>query len=681
MLQLITMKISIIFFIIIFSLYLSPDGLNKEISPEKITEKITVDGNLDEPAWQSAVIAGDFIQFQPEKGKKGTFKTEVKIIYSKDHIYFGFICEDKEPAKIIARHSQRDSDLDEDDAIAIAIDTFLDRRTAYFFLTNPLGAQLDGRISDNGRTTDSTWDEKWYSAAKITSTGWIAEIAIPISILKFKPGKNIKWGLGLVRYIPRLMEKDTWTGPVETTTKVSQFGSLKNLTLKRSLKNLKVIPHLITRFQKGNKTELSAGLDIRYALSQSMSADLTVNPDFATIEADEEQINLTRFELSLPEKRNFFLEGSEIYSQRIRLFYSRRISDIYGGAKLYGKKNGYEYAFMTVQSKKDEEIDISSANYSVFRLRKDIFKSSTIGFLGANRISDGKNYGNAGIDIVHFFSDKVNLTGQFALSYGDHTNKNTAFFLRPSYDSSTFHIHLRYTHLGKNFADNANNVGFVADDDREELDSAIEKTWWIKKSGIDRLEYSSNYNVYWSTSNILRSWRIDQQIELDMSNKLSFEIEYMREFKRYEEDFNNYSIGLETGYNTREWQSAKIVYEFGHSFGLDYKLIGAGVNYKIMKSISLEYGLNRLIFNPDPDNENTWIHILRLTNYFTKDIYFKLFYQTNTAITKENIQALFVYRFQPPFGTIQLAYQRGSNRFGDIGEKWDSVFIKFSYVL
>ncbi|MCK5005262.1 MAG: hypothetical protein KAS21_09250, partial [Candidatus Aminicenantes bacterium] len=283
--------------------------------------------------------------------------------------------------------------------------------------------------------------------------------------------------------------------------------------------------------------------------------------------------------------------------------------------------------------------------------------------------------------LVHFFSEKINLTGQLALSYGDFTDKNIAFFLRPSFDSSTFHIHLRYTQLGENFGENANNVGYIRDDDRKELDSAVEKTWWIKKSGIDRINYFSNYNIYWSMKDTLRSWQIDQQIEMDLSNKLSFEIEYQREFKRYEADYDNYSLGFETGYNTREWQSARVNYEFGHSFGLDYDLIGAGVNYKIFKSLSFEYDLNRLIFDPDPDDESTWIHILRMTNYFTKDIFFKLFYQTNTAITKQNIQALFVYRFQPPFGTVQLAYQRGSNRFGDIGEKWNTFFIKFSYVL
>ncbi|MCP5053418.1 MAG: hypothetical protein GY940_40005, partial [bacterium] len=242
---------------------------------------------------------------------------------------------------------------------------------------------------------------------------------------------------------------------------------------------------------------VEAGLDVRYAFSQSLSADLTVNPDFATIEADQEEINLTRFELSLKEKRNFFLAGYEIYSQRISLFYSRRIADIYGGIKVYGKTKGYEFSLMSVQAKKDGETGAGSANFSVFRFRKSIFRSSNIGLLIANKRFNGKYYGNAGLDLVHFFSEKVNLTGQLAFSYGDYNKRNLAFFMRPSYDSSTFHIHLRYTHLGEHFGDNANSVGFIRDDDRHELDSAVEKTFWIRKGLLERIQYDSNYNIYW----------------------------------------------------------------------------------------------------------------------------------------------------------------------------------------
>ncbi len=666
--------------VLLTPLILISENKDKEISPTKISGKISIDGIFNEPEWESAEPATNFRQFQPNKDKKSTFKTRVKILYSETHIYFGIICEDKEPEKIIARFSKRDASLSSDDSVGIMIDTFFDRRTAYFFFTNPLGTQQDGRISDNGRTRDTTWDEKWESSARITSTGWNAEIAIPFSILKYNPGKNIKWGLGIVRSLPRFLEKDTWTGPVETPSTISQFGTLKNLFLKKSKKSLKIIPHIITKFTKNKETDLSVGVDIRYAISQSMSTDITINPDFATIEADEEQINLTRFELRLREKRNFFLEGSEIYKQRIRLFYSRRIEDIYGGAKIYGKKNGYEYAFMTVQSKKNEDMNLDSANYSVFRLKKDIFKSSTIGFIGANKRVNEKNYGSIGFDLVHFFSDKINFTGQFAFSYGNFKNNNIAFFLRPSYDSSNFHFHLRYTQLGEKFGDNANSIGFVRDDNRKELDSAISKTWWIKNSWMERIVYFSNYNVYWSTKNLLRSWEIFQIINFDFSNKSSLDIMYVKDFKRYEKDFDNYFFMVQAGYNMREWQSARINYKTGRNFGLKYNQIGAGINYKLFDTISIEYSLKRLTFNPDPQNKSTWLHVMRITNYFTKNVFIKFFYQTNTAIAKKNIQALFVYRFQPPFGTIQFAYQRGCNRFGKIGENWDSFFVKLSYV-
>ncbi|MCK5221976.1 MAG: carbohydrate binding family 9 domain-containing protein, partial [Candidatus Aminicenantes bacterium] len=403
--------------------------LNKDITPLKISEKILIDGNLDEPSWKLAETAGDFVQFQPEKGKEASFRTEVKILYSAEYIYFGIICEDKEPEKIISRLSKRDADLGEDDSIGIGIDTFLDRRTAYFFFTNPLGTQLDGRISDNGRTTDSTWDEKWLSSAKKTSTGWNAEIAIPLSILKYKPGKDLKWGLGFLRYIPRLMEKDTWTGPMETTTKVSQFGTMKNFALKKAGKNLKIIPHLITRFQKEEETQISAGVDIRYAISQSMSADLTINPDFATIEADEEQINLTRFELSLPEKRPFFLEGSEMYRQRIRTFYSRRISDITGGARVLGRSGGWSLGYLSALSEPSNGEE--KGLYNVARVQRDLGRSN-IGMVWADRRLEGDNQGSVSLDATLFFTPTFGMTAQFANSYGPFDSGTGAFFIRPS---------------------------------------------------------------------------------------------------------------------------------------------------------------------------------------------------------------------------------------------------------
>lgn len=679
------MKITSVF---IISVFLLPTPLlmgihtKKSLQVLKIEDKIIVDGKLLEKSWQEAPNASGFIQFEPDKGAPASLQTEVRVLYDKNYIYFGFTCFDSQPHKIVARVSKREGEVSSDDSVAIGLDTFNDGQTAYVFFTNLRGIQKDGRLADNGRTFDDTWDGKWLSAGSKTENGWTAELAVPFETLKYNPGKNQTWGLGITRFIPRKLETDTWSGPMEFYERVSQFGSLTGLDLKKVEKKGKIIPHFITKIEKEEKTKIEAGLDVRYALSQSVSADLTVNPDFATVEADQEQINLTRFELSLKEKRNFFLEGAEIYSQRIRLFYSRRISDIYGGVKVYGKSPGYEFSVMSAQSKKDMDIGEDSANFSVIRFRKNIFRSSNIGFLLANKIINGKFYGSAGIDLVHFFSEKVNVTGQLAMSYGEKNHRNLAFFIRPSYDSSTFHIHLRYTHLGAHFADNANSVGFIRDDDRHELDSALEKTWWVRKGWLERIVYDSNYNIYWSTREAtLRSWQIDQALEFDFANKLSFGIDYTREFKRYEKDFHNHQLGFELGYNTREWQSARLNYELGKNFDADYILFGGSVNFKLSKKFSIEYQLNRLHLDPDPEQESTWLHVLRLNHYFTKDLFIKVFFQSNSVIDKENIQAVFVYRFQPPFGTIQLAYQRGTGRFGEKGLQDDTLFLKFSYVL
>ena len=679
------MKIISIFIISLFlvqTLVLTQTDTKKSLQALETDAKIMVDGKLQEKAWQKAPAASGFIQFTPDKGAPASLQTEVRVLYNKNYIYFGFTCFDSQPHKIVARVSKREGEVSSDDSVAIGLDTFNDGQTAYVFFTNLRGTQQDGRLADNGRTFDDTWDGKWLSAGSKSENGWTAELAVPFESLKYNPGENQTWGLGVARFIPRKLETDTWSGPMEFYQRVSQFGSLTGLDLKKVEKTGKIIPHVISKIEKEKKTEIEAGLDVRYALSQSVSADLTINPDFATVEADQEQINLTRFELSLKEKRNFFQEGAEIYSQRIRLFYSRRISDIYGGVKVYGKSPGYEFSVMSAQSKKDIDMGEDSANFSVIRFRKNIFRSSNIGFLLANKIVDGQFSGSTGIDLVHFFSEKVNVTGQLAMSYGEKNNRNLAFFIRPSYDSSTFHIHLRYTHLGAHFADNANSVGFITDDDRHELDSAVEKTWWIRKGWTERIFYFSNYNIYWSTREaVLRSWQIDQELGFDFTNKLSFIVDYTREFKHYEKDFHNYRLGFELGYNTREWQSARINYESGKNFDSDYVLFGGSVNFKLGKKFSVEYRLNRLHLDPDPEQESTWLHVLRLNHYFTKDLFIKVFFQTNSAIDKENIQAVFVYRFQPPFGTIQLAYQRGTGRFGEKGQQGDTIFLKFSYVL
>jgi len=645
----------------------------------KIDDTIVIDGVLDEGIWEKATVVSDYIQFEPNRGDPASVRTEARILYDNTHIYFGFVCYDPDPGKIVLGTSRRDGLLMGTDSVTVTLDTYHDSRTGYYFRTNIRGVQHDGRVSDNGRVADVNWDGIWKSAGAKTEYGWSAEMAIPLATIKFNRGKDQIWGFQTSRYFPRNLEKSFWFGPLEDYRKMSEMGILAGLDLEQAGKKLQIIPHVLTRLQEKEKAEFEAGLDARYDFTPSLSGHLTVNPDFATVEADQEQINLTRFELNLPEKRNFFLEGNHIYQQRIRLFYSRRIADIYGGVKVYGKAGGNEISALTTQTD-ESDLEGSSANFTVFRLKRDVMTSSTVGILAANKMIDGKNWGTLGLDTALYFTKTFRVTGQLAMSYGDDNKRDLAFFIRPSYDSSTFHIHLRYTHLGLYFGDNANRVGFIRDDNRHEFDSAIEKTFWLKKGFLDRIAYFSNYNIYWGVDKTLRSWDVFQSLTFDLQNKFSLRVHHNQEYKLFEKDFRNHRTKAEIGYNTREWQSAAVGYEFGKNFDSDFSLISGRVQQKITQSLSLEYNLTKLTLDPDPNNESTWIHVFRLHQFFTKDLYLKLFFQTNSAIDKQNIQVVFVYRFQPPFGLIQLAYQKGTAEFGERGDQGHTLFLKFAYV-
>ncbi len=641
-----------------------------------------IDGIVGAEEWAHASQATDFIQFVPDKGKPASVATVAKVLYDDDYIYFGFICADPDPKKIQLGTGRRDgiSSATGTDSVTVELDTYDDDRASYYFRTNPVGVQHDGRVSDNGRVADNDWDTIWKSAGAWTPEGWSAEMAIPFRSLRYNTGKNQTWGIQFSRYFPRNFEKSFWTGPLEDYRKVSGNGSLTGLDLMKSGNRPTIIPHVISRFQEHEDASFRAGLDVRHAFSQSVSGFLTLNPDFATVEADREQVNLTRFELNLPEKRYFFIDGNDAYQQDIRLFYSRRVADIYGGIKVFGKIGSSEISALTTQTKPDTEADQPTSNVSVIRLRRDIMGSSNLGFLAANRVQNGKNQGSFGVDTSLFLTKRFTLAMQGAMSYGPGGGSDAAFFIKPSYDSTTLHAHLRYQYLGKRFGDNANAVGFIPDDNRQELDSSINKTFWMSRWSLDRIEYTSNYNVYWGVDGTMRSWEVTQGIRGDLRSKFSLSFRHDQEFKLFEERFRNHSSTVEVGYNTREWRSVALAYQFGRNFGSDFSLVTGEVKQNLTRSLSMQYNLSRLTYSPDPSGQSTWIHVIVADQYFTKDLFLKCFYQINSAISKKNAQVVFAYRFQPPFGLFQVAYQNGSTRFGDAGSQGHTLFLKLAYV-
>lgn len=641
-----------------------------------VDEAPVIDGVIEAEAWADAGSGSDFLQLQPRQGDASSERTEVLLMQDGRAVYVAFRVYDS--GTPVAQITRRDANLTSDDAVGITFDTYRDRQTGYAFLTNLLGTQQDLRIADDGRTVDVAWDGEWQSAAVRTEYGWSAEFAIPFSTLRYEPGEDRSWGINFGRTIRRNLEVAFWAGPVDVPYRVSQSGVVTGLELPRPLNPIEVITYGLMRAGTNQDTQWDAGADLRLNPDPSVTINGTVNPDFATIEADRERVNLSRFELSLTEKRPFFLEGNELYRQRIRTFYSRRIADIRGGGRVLGKRGPWTYAAMAVGGEPMMDGD-PSPFYTVGSLRRDVGRS-TVGATWAERRMDGEGNGSIGLDATLFFSDRFGFTGQAIESFGMYDSGTRAFFVRPAYDSPTGHFHVRYTHMGDRFGDNVNAIGFVRDDNRRELDSAFDKTFWIDDGPIERFEYGSNYNIYWGQDGTRRSWQIDQVVGFEFRNRWSLEVEHAEEFKLFEREFRNRETGITLGYNTREFTSAFGEVEFGRAFDLDFILISAGASWKPTPESAISYALDWLDLDPDPDDEGTWIHVIQANQFFTNDLYVQAFVQTNSAIDRREAQVTFVYRYKPPFGTVQLAFQRGRAEFGERSDQGNTIFLKGTWV-
>jgi hypothetical protein len=652
----------------------APDTLFRFRATE-VQQPPSIDGRIDEGEWTGAERLGDFIQFQPDRGAAASQPSEVFVLYDSVNLYVGFRGWDPEP--VTAQLTRRDASLGEDDAFVVMLDTYRDRQSAYVFVVNPLGTQADLRIANDGRTSDDSWDAPWVAETVILSDGWSAEFEIPFSSLRYEPGNDRTWGINVGRVRRRTLEVAFWAGPLEHELRISQAGEMSGMRLPRPPRRAEGIVYGLSRTQEGASPVWDAGGDLSYAVTTGTSIQATVNPDFATIEADREQVNLTRFEVGLQEKRPFFLEGGELFRQRIRTFYSRRIADIRGGAKVIGKQGPWSFAGIAADAKTPE--GEQGAFFGVGRVQRDIGRSA-VAMTWADRHEEGASEGSVGLDATLFFSSTFGFTGQLVQSYGAFDEGTWAYFLRPSYDSPTGHFHVRYTHLGDRFADNANGVGFIRDDNRRELDSAIEKTIWIASGLLEQFSYESNYNIYWGQDGTRRSWKIDQGLDLELRNRWSLGVDYSEEFKRFEKDFRNRATELEIGYNTREFRSFAVGTQFGRNFDADFQLYSASARLKPTPSSSLEYELERLVLDPDPEDETTWIHVVRGSQFLTPDLFLQVFYQTNSVIDRRNLQAVFVYRYDPPFGTIQAAFQRGTAAFGERSEQGNTLFLKVTRV-
>ena len=368
---------------------------------------IVIDGRLDEPVWSQAKSIGPLMQEEPEEGVPATEETDVRLLYDSNNLYIGIRCYDREPDKIRGTKLNRDPDLNTDDRLRVLIDTFRDQRNAYEFEINPLGAKGDALLTNNGQNLNKDWDGLWDGKVSIDDKGWIAELAIPFKTLKFKPGLE-GWGFNVARTIRRREESMRWASPRHDVNffQASEAGDINGLVGLRQGLGLALTPFSVGRWdydRTGKTTQHlkgQPGLDAVYRVTPNLSADLTVNTDFSEAQVDKAQINLTRFKLFFPEKRDFFLEDAGLFSfadlgTDLLPFWSRRIGlsgngvrlPILAGGKLTGRQGGYNIGLLDVQT--DAFQNAPERNMLAARITRNVGRQSTIGGVFTRGDPDG----------------------------------------------------------------------------------------------------------------------------------------------------------------------------------------------------------------------------------------------------------------------------------------------------
>jgi hypothetical protein len=350
----------------------------------RVTTPPHIDGALDDDAWAQAEPIGDFVQTEPYEGQVSTEQTQVRMVYDSTNLYIGVYCFDATASGVLANALKEDFDPNDADYFQIILDTYRDQRSGYLFTINPRGARRDAQVTDEGRNVNADWDTVWDVRTAITDAGWSAEIVIPFRSMSFDQQRSEQtWGVNFSRKIRRKNEIDFWA-PIPRRydiARLSMAGELYGFdTLERG-RNLRVKPYFLTDFEhfhnQGNDVDPDAGLDVKYSVTPSLTADLTVNTDFSQVEVDEQQINLSRFPVIFPEKREFFLENAGIFqfgdvpgergpdrSKETQLFFSRRIGifpdghprqgepiGIWGGGRLSGHIGRYSLGVLSLQTK------------------------------------------------------------------------------------------------------------------------------------------------------------------------------------------------------------------------------------------------------------------------------------------------------------------------------------------
>jgi hypothetical protein len=536
----------------------------KAITAVRLIQPIRLDGVLDDAEWERTEPVSGFVQADPEEGAPSTERTEVRVLFDEHNLYFGVYCYDSEPDKIIVNDLRRDFDTYESDVFGVMIDPLHDLRNGFSFFTNAAAALNDTQGLNDGRIVDRNWDGIWHVAARRNADGWSAEMIVPFRTLGLRASVQPVMGINFKRRIRRKSEDTYWRLVPRRfgTLRASMAGRLDGLADVQSGLDMRVKPFVTTEgvHRRNGSTssgdlDAEVGVDVKYRVSHGMALDLTYNTDFSQVEVDTEQINLTRFSLFFPEKREFFLENAGIFhlgdvagergtGPETQLFYSRRIGlsargtplPLLGGGRLSGHAGPYAIGVLNIQQERLE--DQPSNNFTVARVSRDLIpgSGSDVGVLFINR------QGGTSGDYNRTYAADLNLQFRERLTFNSFVagtdtpglrgaNKQVKFSSR--WDNGVWLAQAIYTDIGENFRP---EVGFVprVGVRNVQLNTDVR----LRPGGFVR-EIRPNWNVKYfaNRDNVIltRDSHYELEVLLDDSSRLRFSVN--PQFDRLEEPF------------------------------------------------------------------------------------------------------------------------------------------------
>jgi hypothetical protein len=511
------------------------EGGRATLRAVRLPEPLQVDGRLEERVYLEVPSVSGFIQQEPNEGKLETEKTEVWVFFDGANLYLSARLWDSEPEKMIANEMRRDNrGIFNNENFAVILDTFYDRRNGFLFQTNPLGALWDGQVTDE-QNTNSDWNTVWHVKSARFPEGWTVEMAIPFKSLRYRGGKTQIWGLNF-RRIVKWKNEWTYLTPIaaafsrEGIQRLSSAATLVGIEPPERSMNLELKPYATGEMVTDktveppleNDLDSDFGFDAKYGATKSLTFDFTFHTDFAQVEDDEAQVNLTRFDLFFPEKREFFLEGQGIFnfgateydpfrgsSDTPILFFSRRIGlteeqevPILAGGRLTGRAGPYTLGLLSISTNELASAGVPETNFSVVRVKRDILRRSNIGFISTYRSEnlDGTGANAAmGLDGNFNFYENLNLNAYYSKTgTPERTGRDESYRAAIAYDGDRYGFDAEHLVVEPDFNP---EIGFVTREDIRK--SSVGARFSPRPESLEavrKFDFQGRYDYYETTA-------------------------------------------------------------------------------------------------------------------------------------------------------------------------------------